>query len=256
MKLGFIGTGTITSAVVKGILKSKIKYKKINISKRNSNKSRILKKLNNKIIIFNNNQEIINNSDWIFLSVTPEVGNKILKKLKFKRNQIIISFISTIKLKNLKKLIKVNAQIVRAIPLPPISIGKGPVPIFPSNNKVRNFFDKIGQSIVINKEKTSLNFWATSSLMAPFYEILNTTAKWMTKKGLNKKASQKYVSSLFLALSEDVSLNSKSSLDLIVKNSQTPKGLNESTLKYLRNKKFYRRLNESLDSIYNKLNKK
>ena len=84
MKLGFIGTGTITSAVVKGILKSKIKYKKINISKRNSNKSRILKKLNNKIIIFNNNQEIINNSDWIFLSVTPKVGNKILKKSNLK----------------------------------------------------------------------------------------------------------------------------------------------------------------------------
>ena len=55
-------------------------------------------------------------------------------------------------------------------------------------------------SIVINKEKTSLKFWATSSLMAPFYEILNTTAKWLTKKGLRKKDSQKYVSSLFLAL--------------------------------------------------------
>ena len=82
--------------------------------------------------------------------------------------------------------------------------------------------------------------------MAPFYELLNTTAKWLTKKGLSKKESQKYVSSLFLALSEDAFLNSKSSLDLIVKNSQTPKGLNESTLKYLRNKKFYRRLNESL----------
>ena len=256
MKLGFIGTGTITSAVVKGILKSKIKYKKINISKRNSNKSRILKKLNNKISIFNNNQEIINNSDWIFLSVTPKVGNKILKKLNFKKDQIIISFISTIKLKDLKKFINVNAKIVRAIPLPPISLGKGPVPIFPSNNEVRSFFDKIGQSIVINKEKASLNFWATSSLMAPFYELLNTTAKWLTKKGLSKKESQKYVSSLFLALSEDAFLNSKSSLDLIVKNSQTPKGLNESTLKYLRNKKFYRRLNESLDSIYKKLNKK
>ena len=49
MKLGFIGTGTITSAVVKGILKSKIKYKKINISKRNSNKSRILKKFSDKV---------------------------------------------------------------------------------------------------------------------------------------------------------------------------------------------------------------
>ncbi len=35
MKLGFIGTGEITKAVILGILKSKIKYSKIYISKRN-----------------------------------------------------------------------------------------------------------------------------------------------------------------------------------------------------------------------------
>ena len=39
-ELRFIGTGEITKAVVIGILKSKIKYKKIYISKRNK-KSRI-----------------------------------------------------------------------------------------------------------------------------------------------------------------------------------------------------------------------
>ena len=86
--------------------------------------------------------------------------------------------------------------------------------------------------------------------------MLNFFSQWLIKNGLNQNKAESYVSSLFLALSEDAFLNSKSSLDLIVKNSQTPKGLNESTLKYLRNKKFYRRLNESLDSIYKKLNKK
>ena len=35
MKLGFIGTGQITKAVIYGILNSKIKYSKIYVSSRN-----------------------------------------------------------------------------------------------------------------------------------------------------------------------------------------------------------------------------
>ena len=73
-----------------------------------------------KIIIAKNNQEIADNCNWGFLSITPLVGEKIIKNLKFKSNQIIISFISTITLSELKKAIKVKAKIVRAIPLPPI----------------------------------------------------------------------------------------------------------------------------------------
>ena len=44
MKLGFIGTGKITSAVVTGICGSKISFKKILLSPRNKNVSRKLKK--------------------------------------------------------------------------------------------------------------------------------------------------------------------------------------------------------------------
>ncbi|WP_229704523.1 NAD(P)-binding domain-containing protein [Candidatus Pelagibacter giovannonii] len=44
MKLGFIGTGKITSAVVTGICSSSISYKKIIISNRNKSTSSILKK--------------------------------------------------------------------------------------------------------------------------------------------------------------------------------------------------------------------
>ena len=94
-----------------------------------------LKRKFNKIIIAKNNQEIINECNWIFLSITPKVGEKIIKNLKFKSNQTVISFISTITLVELKKMIKVKSKIVRAIPLPPISIKKGPVPICPPNKK-------------------------------------------------------------------------------------------------------------------------
>ena len=122
-------------------------------------------------------------SNWIFLAITPNVGRKILKILEFKKKHTIISFISTIKMKDLRKFIKVKATIVRAIPLPPISIKKGPVPIFPPNKKVKNFFNHLGTTVEIKNEKLSLNFWTTSSMMAPFYEILHTLSVWLIKKG-------------------------------------------------------------------------
>ena len=81
MKLGFIGTGQISKAVINGIINSKINYSKIYISKRNTKISSNLKRKSKKILIFKNNQEIINRSDWVFLAVTPSVGNKILKNL-------------------------------------------------------------------------------------------------------------------------------------------------------------------------------
>ena len=49
MKLGFIGTGKITSSVISGICSSKIDYKKIFISSRNSFIARGLKKKFKKI---------------------------------------------------------------------------------------------------------------------------------------------------------------------------------------------------------------
>ena len=149
MKLGFIGTGKIASSVIIGICNSKIRYKKIIISPRNKKIAQKLKKKFNKIVIAKNNDEIVKDCQWIFLSITPEVGNTIIKKLKFRPKQIIVSFISTITLLELKKMIKVKADIVRAIPLPPISLKKGPIPICPPNKKVKKFFNNLGSTIEI-----------------------------------------------------------------------------------------------------------
>ena len=255
MKLGFIGTGKITSSVITGICTSSIKYNKIYISLRNKNISKQLKKKFNKVIIEKDNQKIINESNWVFLAVTPSVGEKIIKKLSFKSNQTIISFISTITIPKLKKMINVKANIVRAIPLPPISLRKGPVPICPPNKKVKKFFDQIGSTIEIKNEKLSINFWSTSGMMASYYEVLRTMSNWLVKKGIKKQDAQKYITSLFLALSEDAVINSKKDLKFLVKESQTPKGLNEQGLKEMSKKRVYKSVIKTLNSIHKRLNK-
>ena len=255
MKIGFIGTGQIAKSTILGILKSNLKVEKIYISQRNKKISNFLSKKSRKIVIINNNQEIINKSNWVFLSITPTVGNKILKDLKFKKNQTIISYISTINMFQLKKYIKVKATIVRAIPLPPISLRKGPVPIFPPNKKVKNFFNKLGTTIEIGNEKLSKNFWATSGMYASFYELLSTMSNWLVKRGIKRDKAQKYITSLFVALSEDAVVNSKKDLKYLVKESQTPRGLNEQGVKELRKAGFYRSTEKTLNSILKRLNK-
>tara|TARA_Y100000739_G_scaffold124233_1_gene106952 strand:- start:1628 stop:2395 length:768 start_codon:yes stop_codon:yes gene_type:complete len=255
MNLGFIGTGKIASSVITGICKSKIKYKKIFISSRNRKISQVLKKKFKNIVISKNNQQIVDKCDWIFLSVTPTVGEKIIKDLKFKSKQTIISFISTITLSQLKKAIKVKAKIVRAIPLPPISLRKGPVPICPPNSKVKSFFNQLGTTVEIEKEKSSINFWSTSGMMAPFYELLRVMTDWLVKRGVKKDNAQKYITSLFLALSEDAVVNSKEDLKHLVRESQTPKGLNEQGVKELTKAGFYKSLEKTLNSIHKRLSK-
>ena len=255
MNLGFIGTGKITSSVIKGICSSKISFSKILVSPKNGLIAKRLSKRFKKVKIAKDNQEIVNLCDWVFLAITPSVGKRIIKDLRFRSNQTIISFISTITLAELKKAIKVNVKIVRAIPLPPISLKKGPVPICPPNKKVKNFFDKIGTTVEINSEKSSINFWCTSGMMAPFYELLRVMTDWLIKKGVKRENAQKYVATLFLALSEDAVFNSKKDLKYLVKESQTPKGLNEQGVKELSRAGFYKSLEKTLNSIHKRLSK-
>ena len=252
MNIGFIGVGNIVSDVIAGICKSKISYKKIIISPRNKKKAQQLKRQFKKVVIAKSNQLVIDNSNWVFLGVLPKVGDQILPKLKFKKNQIVVSFMSTTNYLRLKKLIKTKLIIIRAIPMPPIRLGKGPVAIFPPNKKVKSFFDKIGETIEIKNEKLSKNFWAISGTMASFYELLNVLSKWLIRKKINKFDAQKYVTSLYSALAELALLNSSKPLKDLV-NEQTPGGLNWQGVNELKKLGYYRLLEKSLKKIYKRL---
>ena len=254
MKIGFIGTGKITSSIIYGIFKSKLKISKIYISPRNKSIAKKLSKKFKTVKTAKNNQEIIDNSSLIFLALTPTVGLKILNTLKFTSNKKIISFIATISLANLKKLTK-NKNVVRAIPLPPIEIKKGPIVICPPNKVAKSFFSHLGSVIEVKSEKVCNKFWSTSALMAPFYELLKVSTDWLIRKGVDQSKATNYITELFLGLSQDAVNKKSTGLKKLVAESQTPKGLNEQALKELQRGKFYSKLNKTLNNIHTRLNK-
>ena len=254
MILGFIGTGKISTSIIYGIFNSRLKVKKIYISSRNRNIAKKIDKKFRAVEILQDNQEIIDKSSIIFLAVTPDVGIKILPKLKFLKSKIIISLISTINIDKLKNITK-NKNIVRAIPLPPVEINKGPIIICPPNKQAKNLFKYLGKVIEINNEKLSYKFWSTASIMAAFYEILNTSSNWLIKKGIKKNIANNYVSQLFLSLSQDAVNKQSLGFKKLVKDSQTPKGLNMQVLKELQKVKFYSNFFKALENVNKRVSK-
>ena len=254
MILGFIGTGKITSSIILGIFKSKLKVKRIYISSRNRSIAKKLAKKFGRVKILKDNQQIINKSSIIILGVTPNVGSKILSKLKFSNDKKIISLISTINLANLKKLTK-NKNIVRATPLPPIEIKKGPIVICPPNKTAKNLFKHLGEVIEIRNEKLSNKFWSTASIMAAYYEILNTSTNWLIRKGINKNLAQNYIAELFLSLSQDAVNKRSQGFKKLVAESQTPKGLNMQVLNELKRGKFFSKFAKALENVNKRVSK-
>ncbi len=248
MIIGFIGTGKISSSIIFGIFKSKLKVKRIYISSRNRNIAKKLANKYRKIKVLNSNQEIIDKSSTIILGITPNVGNKILSKLNFTKNKKIISLISTINTAKLKKLTK-NKNIVRATPLPPIEIKKGPIIICPPNKFAKDLFKHLGEVIEIKSEKLSYKFWATASIMAAYYEILNISSSWLIKKGINKTIANNYIAELFLSLSQDAVNKKSQGFKKLVADSQTPKGLNMQVLNELKRSKFYSKFIKAMDNV-------
>ena len=199
MKLGFIGVGKIATSVIEGIFNSKINIKEIILSPKNRQNTNSLRNKFKKIKIAKSNQDVLDQSNWVVLSVTPKVGKQILKKLKFKKKHIVLNFISTIHNQELKKTIFPARQIFKIAPLPMIKYNLGPIIIYPKNKTIENFFSKLGKVISTSNEKENKKLWVMTSFMATYFEIFNTAHKWFLRKGINKNKSMEYLIHLFKA---------------------------------------------------------
>ena len=254
MKLGFIGTGTITTAVIEGLLKSKARLGQINISLRSKKNSSKLRRKSKKIRVFNKNQEIIDQSSIVFVSLLPKVASKELTKLKFKKGQIVVSFVSTLNLKTLKELCKPVTKIVKAAPLPMAEDGLSPTIIYPNQKIVKSLFELIGTVVVAKNENQNNHLWVMSSFMATYVSIIKTLKKYLQKNKVQKQDADKYLNTFLTGMLFEMN-NQNFDLDKSVKLLQTKGGINEELLKRLEKDKFFKKMENNFNKIYLRLKK-
>ena len=253
MRLGFVGTGTITTAVVTGLCTAARPPERILVSPRNAEKAAALAETFPQVAVGKDNQAVIDGSDWVFLAVIPQIAREVLTRLRFGAGQRIVSLIATLSGSELAELVAPATAIVRVVPLPPVARHLGPIALCPPDREVTELLNRIGSVVEVEDEHRLYALWSVTALMAPYFALLGKTTDWLAAQGVEASAGSRYTGAMFHGLSVFGAEAGPEGFDPLTAEHQTPGGLNEQALRTLAVGGWYDALDGVLDDILARL---
>lgn len=210
MKIGFIGAGNMTQALVKGMVESKeIKADHILISNRTPGK---LIKLSEQFQVQTrtHNQEIISECDVVILAMKPQDFSTALEGLtgQFNENQIVISLAAGIPFESLQKQIP-EGRLVRLMPNTPSLIGRGVIGYMSLNEDdefvsslMEDLFGSLGYVLKTDTEEQFEALMISCSSGTGFvFEMMMYWQDWIEERGFSEEVSKKMTIETFLGAS-------------------------------------------------------
>jgi pyrroline-5-carboxylate reductase len=253
MRIGFIGTGAITTALVTGMCTTTKVVDSIWISPRSKEKSKLLQKQFSQVIIGQTNQDVVDNSDIIVLAFLPKDRAHILAPLHFRADQVIVNLLSGTQNSLVAEQVNTTCAIVRAVPLPCAQEHIGPIVVFPDNEKANKIFNMLGTVISVDKEEQLEYLSVITALMAPYFEMLGCITDWAAQTGVNQKQAADYTASMFEALSVLAQKSPTGDLHQLADESMTPGGLNEMAREIINKSGGYDYLKPALQAVANRV---
>ena len=253
MKLGFIGTGAITTAMIEGLCSTENLPSDIVVSPRNKKKADKLAAKFDNVRIAGDNQMVVDECDCVVLAVVPQIAKPVLRELHFQKKQQIISVIAIKLISEIKSLVDPATDIIRAIPLPTAARHLGPIAFFPFTAWADKILRDIGDPIAVNDEKELGITAAITAMIAPYFALMEAVCRWGVAAGMDSQASGSYVGSMFQAISILARESSANCFENLATGASTPGGLNEQALKEIRKQDGFHAFTKALDVVLARL---
>lgn len=192
MRLGFLGTGEITTAMVRGLAGQ---GHSILVSPRNAATAAMLAAEVPEVTIAPNDA-VVAQSDVVFLCLLAKVAEGILPNLPFRADQSILSVMVDAPLAKLQALCAPATDIAITIPLPPIATGGCPLPVYPASPILDALFGA-RNLILPQPSEAALNaHLGASALCSPILDQLLTAVDWLASHTGDAAAAEAYVAAM------------------------------------------------------------
>lgn len=248
-QLGFIGTGTITEAIVTGLLSSGEAIPSMVVSPRTKAIADRLSTLSSRVLVAKDNQGVIDAADTVFLAVRPDVAEGVIRELRFRSGQRVVSLIAGIRHDTLRNWIEESVDLVRAMPLPFVASRTGVTVIFPPNPQVEMLFTSLGTAVPCSNIEQFDQLTAAGALMGTYFGILEIVVGWLVEKGIGEAEARAHMTSLFFALGK-VAVDEKSRpLAELRREFSTKGGFNEQMFRIFESEKGPRSIIMALESV-------
>jgi pyrroline-5-carboxylate reductase len=223
MRIGFIGTGTISAAVIEG-LQSLPEAPEIIVSPRSEATSLALAAKFAKVTRAASNAEVAK-ADIVFLGMRPMHLEDAIAGIEIGAGQIVASMVAGFGLDDIRKRWP-KATVCRFIPLPGIARGVGPMATYPAVPEIVQLVSPLGDLFVVADE-SKLHFGGLNSFMSTYFELQRALIDVGTGAGLSESDSRGFVVSLLGMLADTAKGTPAQSFGTLVEEHQTKGGLNE-----------------------------
>lgn len=259
--VGFVGTGKISSCLVRGFASAPHPHtpSRIIISPRNEAKAQILKRdFPTLVEIATSNEQVVAEADVVFIGLLPGVARDILPTLPFggkESSKLIISMMAAVDLAEIISLTKVSSdKIVRTVPLPSCARRDGPILVHPNLPIFNSLLNIIGTPVACETEVEMKPLICLTGHISSFFELMRTTEKFMVDQGVEQNTARAYVSSFYSSLSKatEPNVTSESLADMSIE-ARTPGGINEQAMRILGAGPHFQCQTSSLEAVLRRL---
>ena len=223
MRIGFIGTGTISAAVIEG-LQSLPDAPEIVVSPRSEAMSLALAAKFKKVTRAHSNAEAAT-ADIVFLGMRPMHLEEAVAGIDFKAGQIVASMVAGFGYTDITARWP-KATVCRFIPLPGIARGKGPMATYPAVPEIVTLMAPLGD-LFVAPDEARIHFGGLNSFMSSYYELQRALIDAGTSAGISQSDARGFVVSLLGMLADTAQHTPDAAFGSLVEGHQTKGGLNE-----------------------------
>lgn len=226
LRLGFLGTGTITSAIVKGLSTKAALHYSILVSPRSQLIAAQLASDFSQVRVAASNQDVLDGSDIVFLAVRPQIADDVLAGLAFRPEHHVISLVATFSRDTIAALVQPASKVTCAVPMPTVAVHLGPTAIFPPDPVTATLFSQLGIAVEVKTESEFQALVATTATMASYFALLGTLWSWLMARGVSASTGHAYISMMYYGLGQVAQQPGRSFGELAAE-FKTKGGLNE-----------------------------
>lgn len=220
-KLGVIGCGFMSTAIIKGAISSKILLpEQIYVSDINVDSLNKIQSLGVSTTL--NNVELVNNSEMVLFAIKPQNLNDVLDSIKGANCKKFISIMAGIKKQKIKNTFP-DGKVARCMPNTPCSIGSGAVGLDLSDfkcNRDKKFINSLLSSfakvVVVDEDKLNAVTGISGSSPAYFYLFLKGIIESGVKHGLSYNDAKSLAVATMIGAGKMVESNGEKSLDDLI----------------------------------------
>lgn len=239
MRVGFLGTGVIASAVVEGIAGD---GHQIIVSTRSAQHSQRLADAFPSVSVAEN-AEVVANSDVIFLGLMAEAAPAILSGLPFRSDQQVISMMAGASLEQVAELVAPASAAAVMMPFPGIARGNSPIMALGDMDLLNQIFGANNHVFALENDAELDAYLSAQAVLSPAVKLVSEAADWLSPQVSDPEQAETFLR--VLVGSSLLDSQCKPLLDAL----NTPGGYNQRLRQHMENSGMGVALQEGLNRI-------